>query len=143
VLTGALGAGAVLASVVLPTLRQHISPRVLLTGGLLIYAAMLGMVGQGQAFVPRLLWIVCGGMAWSAIVTTLNSVALSEFPRALRARTLSVYIFMIAVGQTAGGALWALLAARFGVVAALASAGVLMLACASAILLSTNLLEDQ
>lgn len=143
VLMGALGAGAVLAPVVLPTLRQHISRRVLLAGALLLYSAMLGMVGQAQAFVTRLLWIVCGGIAWSAIVTTLNSAALSEFPSGLRARTLSVYIFMIAVGQTAGGGLWGLLAARFGVVAALVSACVLMLACASAILLSTNFLEDQ
>ncbi len=143
VLMAAMGGGAVLASAVLPLLRRHVARAHLLAGALLLYAAMLGMLGQAQTAATRLLWIVCGGMAWSAIVTTLNGAALGAFPSAQRARALSVYIFMIAAGQTAGGALWGLVALRCGVASALTWAGVLMLACAAAILMSSNFLEDQ
>jgi predicted MFS family arabinose efflux permease len=143
VLMGALGAGAVIASAILPRLRQHLRPHRLLAGALAIYSAMLGLVGLGLSLGIRVLLIVCGGMAWSAIVTTLNRAALVAFPATLRARTLSIYIFMVAAGQAIGGALWGQLAIRFGIIPMLVCAAAAMLMCAASIFCSTDFLEDE
>jgi predicted MFS family arabinose efflux permease len=143
VLTGALGAGAVVASTILPRLRQYVPQHGLLAGALAIYGAMLGLLGLAQSLGARVLLIICGGMAWSAIVTTLNRAALVAFPATLRARTLSVYIFMTAAGQTIGGALWGQLAIRFGIVSVLACAAAAMLMCAVSIFCSTDFLENE
>lgn len=140
-LMGSLGAGAVAASAVLPRLRRHLPQRVLLGGAVALYGAMLGLVGPVQALGPRLCLIVCGGMAWSAIVTTLNRSALLAFPAVLRARTLSVYLCMAAAGQTLGSALWGQLALRFGVVTSLSIAAAAMLLCAVSICFSSDFLE--
>lgn len=140
-LMGALGAGAVLAAVVLPFARRHAVKRMVLAGGLCVYGAMLATIGLAASQPLRLLLVVCGGVAWSAIVTTLNGAAQQAFPDAVRARTLSVHILAIAAGQTAGSAAWGLLAARCGIVAALTAAGVATLACAGLVACSKDFLE--
>lgn len=143
VLMGALGAGAVLASTFLPRLRRHVRHRSVLAGALVVYAAMLGLVGLTQSMSAQGLLIVFGGMAWSAIVTTLNRAALVAFPAALRARTLSIYIFMSAVGQTIGGAVWGQLAHRFGIVPVLLCTAGAMVACAVSIFCSADFLGNE
>jgi hypothetical protein len=141
-LMGALGGGAVLASVLLPALRRRFAQPRLLAGALLLYGAMLALVVPLTAPGLRAGLIACGGMAWAAIVTTLNRAALTAFPAALRSRTLSAYIFMAAAGQALGGVLWGQLAGRFGIPAALACAAVVMLACAASISHFPHLLDD-
>lgn len=71
--------------------------------------------------------IVCGGMAWSTVVSTLNAAAQLSFPAAVRARTLSIYLFVMAGGYTAGSLFWGKVADHFGVCAAFAGAGACIL----------------
>jgi MFS family permease len=66
---------------------------------------------------------VCGGMAWSATVSTLNAAAQLSFPAEIRARTLSIYLFVMAFGYTIGSLVWGSVADHFGVQAAFAAAG--------------------
>ena len=139
---GALGAGAVLAIAVLPVARRHAAKRAVLAGGLSVYGGMLASVGQTATPHLRLLLVAGGGVAWSAIVTTLNGAAQAAFPDKVRARTLSVYILAIAAGQTAGSAAWGQLAARCGIVPALTTAGAIMLACAVVVAGSKDFLES-
>lgn len=140
-LMGALGAGAVLAAVVLPAVRRRAARRMVLAGGLAVYGAMLATIGLAASQPLRLLLVVIGGVAWSAIVTTLNGAAQKAFPDAVRARTLSVHILAIAAGQTAGSAAWGLLAAHYGIVPALTAAGMATLACAGLVAYSKDFLE--
>ncbi|MBV6321391.1 MFS transporter [Duganella violaceipulchra] len=140
-LMGALGAGAVLAAVVLPTVRRHAARRMVLAGGLAVYGVMLATIGLAASQPQRLLLVVIGGVAWSAIVTTLNGAAQRAFPDAVRARTLSVHILAIAAGQTAGSAAWGLLAAHYGIVPALTAAGMATLGCAALVACSEDFLE--
>lgn len=142
-LMGSLGAGAVLASAMLPRLRRHVSRRTLLSAATTLYGAMLLTIGCAQSPIVQWLLIACGGTAWCAIVTTLNAAALSLSAGVARARTLSVYIFMVALGQTIGGALWGQLASRTGIVPAMMCAGLAMLVCAVSIQRSTDFLEQQ
>ena len=140
-LMGALGAGAVLAAVLLPTVRRHAARRMVLAGGLAVYGVMLATIGLAASQPQRLLLVVAGGVAWSAIVTTLNGAAQKAFPDAVRARTLSVHILAIAAGQTAGSAAWGLLATHYGIVPALTAAGMATLACAGLVACSEDFLE--
>ncbi|MCU6496884.1 MFS transporter [Rugamonas sp. A1-17] len=140
-LMGALGAGAVVAAVVLPAVRRRAVKRMVLAGGLGVYGAMLAMLGHAASQPLRLLLVLIGGVAWSAIVTTLNGAAQKAFPDAVRARTLSVHILAIAAGQTVGSAAWGMLAARCGIVPALTAAGTATLACAALVACSNDFLE--
>ncbi|WP_070269262.1 MFS transporter [Duganella sp. HH101] len=140
-LMGALGAGAVLAAFVLPLARRHAARRVVLAGGLGIHGGMLMTIGLAASQPLRLAMVVVGGVAWSAIVTTLNGAAQQAFPDAVRARTLSVHILAIAAGQTAGSAAWGMLAGYCGIVPALTTAGLATLACAGLIACSKDFLE--
>ncbi len=140
-LMGALGAGAVLAAIVLPAVRRQVARRTVLAGGLVVHGAMLATIGLAASQPLRLLLVVIGGVAWSAIVTTLNGAAQQAFPDAVRARTLSVHILAIAAGQTAGSAAWGVLAARYGIVPALTAAAMATLACAGLVACSEDFLE--
>lgn len=143
ILMGALGAGAVMSSAILPRAHRQIRQHRLLAGALAVYGAMMGLVGVIESRGACVLLIVAGGMAWSIIVTTLNRAALSAFPPALRARTLSAYIFMFAAGQTLGGLLWGKLANGFGVAPVLVCAGGAMLACAVSLAFSKSFLDTE
>ena len=122
-LMGSLGCGAVLAAFVLPSLRCRYDRKCLLTCALLVYGAMLLAMSFIHSLPVLISLVVCGGMAWSATVSTLNAAAQASFPAHIRARTLSIYLFVMAGGYTVGSLVWGRLADHFGVQAALAVAG--------------------
>jgi predicted MFS family arabinose efflux permease len=122
-LMGSLGAGAVVAAFLLPTLRTRIDKTRLLAGALLVYGAMLITLSFVRSLALLVPLIVCGGMAWSATVSTLNAAAQMSFPANIRARTLSIYLFVMAFGYTVGSLVWGRVADHFGVRAAFATAG--------------------
>ncbi|MCC6072329.1 MFS transporter [Massilia sp. GCM10020059] len=125
-LMGSLGAGAVLAAFLLPSLRVRFDKTTLLSGALLVYGLMLMLMPLITSLWLLVPLIVCGGMAWSAIVSTMNAAAQSSFPHSLRARTLSIYLFVMAGGYALGSLVWGRVADGAGVKVAFAIAGVCM-----------------
>ena len=128
ILMGSLGAGAVAAAFLLPSLRMRYDRTALLAASLTVYGAMLVLMPMLRSLALLVPLIVCGGMAWSATISTMNAAAQSSFPPAIRARTLSIYLFVMAGGYAAGSVFWGALADRFGVPAAFSAAGMLVLA---------------
>jgi predicted MFS family arabinose efflux permease len=126
-LMGSLGAGAVVAAFCLPSLRARVDKTRLLVGALIVYGIMLLGLSVTRSLALLIPLIVCGGMAWSTVVSTLNAAAQLSFPAAVRARTLSIYLFVMAGGYTAGSIFWGKIADRFGVSAAFAVAGACVL----------------
>lgn len=122
-LMGSLGAGAVGAAFILPSLRTRVGKTRLLSAALLVYGAMLVVMPFLRSLYILVPLIVAGGMAWAATVSTLNAAAQLSFPPEVRARTLSIYLFVMAGGYTVGSMVWGALADRIGVQAALAAAG--------------------
>jgi MFS family permease len=122
-LMGSLGAGAVVAAFLLPSLRMRFERTRLLTAALLVYGAMLITLSFARSLAVLVPMIVFAGMAWSATVSTLNAAAQSSFPPNIRARTLSIYLFVMAAGYTVGSLVWGRLADHFGVRFAFAVAG--------------------
>lgn len=135
-LMGSLGAGAVGGAFLLPTLRQHVAKTPLLAGALLVYGVMLLALPMLHSLAIMVPLIVAAGMAWSATVSTLNAAAQLSFPVAIRARTLSIYLFVMAAGYTAGSLVWGRMADRYGVQAALAAAGACVIVNAIALLVA-------
>ncbi|MGZ8289378.1 MAG: MFS transporter [Telluria sp.] len=127
-LMGSLGGGAVLAAFFLPSLRTRFDKTALLSAALLVYGAMLVLMPFVTSLAVLVPLIVCGGMAWSAIVSTMNAAAQSSFPQHIRARTLSIYLFVMAGGYAAGSVVWGRVADHVGVRFALAAAGACMVA---------------
>ncbi|MFP5394076.1 MAG: MFS transporter [Gammaproteobacteria bacterium] len=122
-LMGSLGGGAVLGACVLPTLRARIGKTALLACALLVYGAMLILMPMLHTLALLVPLIVAGGMAWSATVSTMNAAAQLSFPPHIRARTLSIYLFVMAAGYTLGSLAWGWVADRIGVSATLGLAG--------------------
>ena len=127
-LMGSLGVGAVCGALLLPTIRQHVGKTRLLAASLVVYGAMLLSLSVLRSLTVLVPLIVVAGMAWSATVSTLNAAAQLSFPPAVRARTLSIYLFVMAGGYTAGSLVWGRVADHLGVQAALATAGACVVA---------------
>jgi len=66
--------------------------------------------------------MVAAGMAWLAILTSLNVATQTAVPRWVRARALAVYLLVFQGGLAAGSALWGVVAGRLGERAALLAA---------------------
>lgn len=122
-LMGSLGAGAVIAAFILPSMRTRFDKTRLLAGALLVYGAMLIVMSFARSLLVLVPLIMLGGMGWSATVSTLNAAAQLSFPPHIRARTLSIYLFVMAAGYTVGSLVWGWVADDFGVQAAFAVAG--------------------
>jgi predicted MFS family arabinose efflux permease len=122
-LMACVGVGAVLAAFVLPELRARFERRHLLAGAVAVFGAMLLALPHVKAWALLMAMSAVGGVAWSTMVTTLNSTAQLSFPSALRARTLSVYLMAMALGQTGGSLLWGGAAELGGVPRAMMLAG--------------------
>lgn len=127
-LMGCLGGGAVLAAFFLPQLRARIDKTGVLAGAMLVYGGMLLAMAASRSLLLLVPLILCGGMAWSATVSTLNAAAQLSFPAEIRARTLSIYLFVMSGGYVAGSLFWGQVAERWGVRAALGAAGACVLA---------------
>lgn len=133
-LMACLGVGAVLAAFALPALRARFQRRHLLAGAVAVFGAMLLAVPLLRAWLPLMALATAGGLAWSTMVTTLNSTAQASFPSEVRARTLSIYLMALALGQTAGSLLWGGAAELLGVPRALMLAGGCLLLYAALLL---------
>lgn len=127
-LMGCLGGGAVLAAFFLPQLRARVDKTGVLAGAMLVYGGMLLAMAASRSLLLLAPLILCGGMAWSATVSTLNAAAQLSFPAEIRARTLSIYLFVMSGGYVAGSLFWGQVAERWGVRAALGAAGACVLA---------------
>jgi len=122
-LMGCLGGGAVMAAFFLPQVRSRVDKTGVLAGALLVYGAMLIAMPHTTSLAVLAPLIICGGMAWSATVSTLNAAAQLSFPAEVRARTLSIYLFIMSGGYAAGSVVWGLVADAWGVRTALLAAG--------------------
>lgn len=72
-----------------------------------ILLVVLATVNHLSLIIPT---ICISGLAWVAIVSTLNAAAQSSFPSHLRARALAVYMVVMYGGLALGSYIWGLLA---------------------------------
>ena len=114
------GLGALSGAAVLPRLKLQYSIDGLVAGATLLFAAMTFLAGQVHGFEWLCLVLFTAGTAWIGILACFNVVAQTMCPSWMRARALSMYLFVLQGGMALGSTIWGELAARQGVPAALA-----------------------
>ncbi|MDQ3700946.1 MAG: MFS transporter, partial [Chloroflexota bacterium] len=131
-LFGALGVGAIVAFLSLGKVRERLSNNAMLGGAHIAYAAALATVVVAPNVVVALASLVLAGLAWAAMISTLNAELQFFLPQWVRARGLAVHLVTFMGSQAVGALLWGLVAEGFGLRAACFLAGALMLAGAAA-----------
>lgn len=127
-LLGALGAGAIVGAVTLPQVRARLSTNALLVTAGLVYAAALAVLVLLSNAAVILVVLLLAGMAWLAVLSSINASLQLFLPAWVRARGLSVYQMVLFGAQAVGAVLWGVLAGPLGLVATFLLAATLMAA---------------
>jgi len=132
-LLGALGVGAVAGSFLLPRLRALLTNNAMLAAAGAAYALVLVAAVLSRNVVLTVVVLLPAGVAWIAVISTINSALQLFLPAWVRARGLSVYLTVLFGGQAFGAVVWGAIAAPIGVVATfLIAAGVMIVGVATA-----------
>jgi MFS family permease len=119
VLLGAIGLGAILGAVAMPSLRARLdADRILLLAALLTAAVVTCLAFAPPKSVAIVLLLVLGG-AWILALTTLSGIAQSILPNWVRGRALAIYLMVFNGALALGSVVWGLVAQSLGVSAGL------------------------
>ena len=130
VMMSCVGAGAIVAALYFPRLRQRFSRDQFVSGGTLIHAVLSCLIVGVQEIWVALPAMVVIGMAWISVANSLTISAQIAMPDWVRARGMSIYQMALMGGAAAGSLLWGQVASWVGVreaVFAAAAFGVLVL----------------
>lgn len=142
-LMGGFGSGAVLSAFALPTLRSLLPRHHLLALAAFIYALSL-LSFSALLPVPVLLVVtVIGGMAWAALISTMNSAAQSVFGPEVRARALSIYSMCFYGALTLGSLTWGKISGMLSIETAFMTAGCSMVLTALYILVGRRVADER
>ncbi len=122
------GLGALAGAAALPRLRRKLSVDGVVASCIVAFAAMTFAAGQVQHFGWLILVLFVSGTAWIGILACLNVAAQTMSPSWLRARTLSLYLFVLQGGMALGSAAWGALATKVGVPATLLYSSIALVA---------------
>ena len=135
-LLAAVGLGAVLGTAVLPGITGRRGSGGVVTGGILVYAAAVAVVGVDPSPVTVVAALVLAGFSWIAVQSTLGAAAQLLLPTWARARALAYFQLVFMGGQALGALAWGVVADALGLSAAfLLPAGGLVLAALLGLLL--------
>ena len=113
-LFAALGLGAIVGALVLGRVRTRLSTNAMLGTAGILYAAGLATIVLAPNFGVALVILVFMGLAWTAVISTLNSELALFLPVWVRARGLAVYMVVFTGSMSAGALAWGLLAEVLG-----------------------------
>ncbi|HEX8929839.1 MAG TPA: MFS transporter, partial [Actinomycetota bacterium] len=128
VLLAALGAGAVVGALLMPRIRDHLSPnRLVLLAGFLYAVALtlVALVPRPAAAIPAL---VVAGLAWMTLVSRMNATLQLFLPNWVRARGFGIYQVVFAGSQALGALIWGQVTQYTGLRTAFLAAAVVMVA---------------
>ena len=115
VMMSCVGAGAIVAALYFPKLRQRFNRDQFVSGGTLIHAALSCLiVGVAEIWVALPAMMVIG-MAWISVANSLTISAQVAMPDWVRARGMSIYQMALMGGAAAGSLLWGQVASLVGV----------------------------
>ncbi|WP_338702560.1 MFS transporter [Streptomyces sp. Q6] len=130
-LLGVVGGGAVAGAFALPAIRRRCGVNGLLAAGPLVLACVLVVLATVRTPWVAAVALLPAGLAWIAVLSTLNAAVQARLPGWVRARGLAVYLLVFQGGQALAAPLWGLLAEWLGVTSALFIGGALLLAGAA------------
>jgi len=122
-LLGCVGVGSVLGATVLPTLRRKFSQDTAVAAATVLLAVAIAVLAYVHNVGLAGVSMVAGGVAWIAVLSSLNVSVQTFSPSWVRARALSVYQLIFQGGTAIGSAFFGLVAEWVGTPAALGLAG--------------------
>jgi MFS family permease/quinol monooxygenase YgiN len=123
-LLGCIGLGAIVGAWLLPKVRERLSMNQLVAAGTVGFALATISLAYVHSFAVLAVALAGGGVAWIAVLSSLNVSAQTVTPSWVRARVMAVYLLVFMGGLAAGSAVWGFAAARVGVSTALLIAAV-------------------
>ena len=126
-LLGALGIGAIGGGLILPRVRARLSINALLAASGVVYAVVLATVVLVSNAIVILVVLLPAGVAWMAVLSTINGELQLFLPAWVRGRGLSVYQTVLFGAQGFGALAWGVIAAPIGIVPTFLIAAAVML----------------
>jgi MFS family permease/quinol monooxygenase YgiN len=123
-LLGSIGLGAIFGAWLLPKIRERLSMNQLVAAGTVGFALATISLAYVHSFGVLAVALAGGGVAWIAVLSSLNVSAQTVTASWVRARVMAVYLLVFMGGLAAGSAVWGFIAARVGVSTALLFAAV-------------------
>jgi MFS family permease len=106
ILTGCIGAGAVVGALSLPYLRRRMSADAIVTNASLTFAIVLLVMGWVHQWLPLVIALFVGGIAWTSTTSSLNIAVQLSVPAWVQARSLGMYQMIFQGGMAIGSAIW-------------------------------------
>src|SRR3954462_13788629 len=111
-LLGAVGIGAVAGAFVLAPARARWTADHIVGAATLAFALVALTLAWSRSTILVAAALVVGGLAWIAVLSSLNASAQVALPAWVRARGMATYLLVFQGGQALGSLVWGLLATR-------------------------------
>jgi MFS family permease len=118
-LLGSMGAGAVIAAVLLRRVATQASPDRLALGATVALSGAMLALAHAPGLPSAAACMAVAGAAWITTLSVLNGAAQRAAPAWVRARSLALYLVVFQGGMAGGSILWGTLASHFGVATAI------------------------
>ena len=122
ILVASIGAGAVAGAFMLPTLRAKLSRDALVAAASLLYAAAMAALAMLDGLIALCLAMAASGVAWIAVLSSLQVAAQMALPNWVRSRGLAVFMTAFMGSMAGGSLLWGTVAEATSISMALAIA---------------------
>lgn len=124
-----MGIGAVVGAMLLPRLRERLSVNAVTVAASLTFALSMAGLALATHFAAAAATMAVAGLAWIAMLSSLNGAAQQSAPAWVKARALAISLVVFQGAMTAGASAWGGLAGAASTqVALLTAAGALVLA---------------
>ena len=114
-LLGCLGVGGIAAVVWLPRWRVRFSAERIARIGSVASAVLLAALAFCRGLWSAVPVLLAAGVAWVAVVATVNVAAQMSLPAAVRARGLSIFMIVFNGMMALGSAIWGFIASLVGI----------------------------
>jgi MFS family permease len=121
-LLAVLGVGAIGGASLLPRLRARLDPDLLVGSATVLFAGSLVALALAHDLAIAFPAMLVAGLAWIALMASLNVAAQTSAPRWVRARALASYLLVFQGGLALGSIVWGAVAATTRVSTALLAA---------------------
>jgi MFS family permease len=128
VLLAALGVGAIAGALLMPRIRDLITPDQLIVAAGVVYGLALVVVALVPDEYAVTAVLVAAGLAWMTLVSRMNANLQLFLPNWVRARGFAIYQVVFAGGQALGALLWGQVTQISSLKVAYLAAAALMLA---------------
>lgn len=126
VLVGCFGVGALVGAALLPIVRKIFNLELVVITATLLFAGAMALSAVAPRFAVLAPAMFIAGIAWLQVIAALNVSAQTMSPPEMRARAISLYLFVLQGGMALGSAGWGYVARESQIGRALLAASVLL-----------------